>query len=219
MYLSRLVLNPQALSVKRDIANVHDMHRTLMSAYPDHPELSAYRQAHSVLWRIDPARTAVTQLVQSATRPDWSRLPDGHVARAPETRSMRPVLDALAPGGRFAFRLLANPTQFSRTVAKAPKRLPHRTTETQVSWLIRQAERHGFVISSAEDGRPDLAATEIPQITGSKNGRKITVYAVRYEGHLVVTDPGALSEALTSGIGRAKAYGCGLLSLAPPRAR
>ncbi|PWW58349.1 type I-E CRISPR-associated protein Cas6/Cse3/CasE [Actinokineospora spheciospongiae] len=219
MYLSRLVLNPQAPSVKRGIANVHDMHRTLMSAYPDQPELSAYRQAHGVLWRIDPARTAITQLVQSTTRPDWSRLPEGHVARAPETQSMRQVLDALTPGRRFAFRLLANPTEFSRTAAESPKRLPHRTTEAQVTWLIRQAERYGFVIPSAADGRPDLATTEIPQITGRKKGSRITVYAVRYDGHLVVTDPAALSGALTSGIGRAKAYGCGLLSLASPRAR
>ncbi|MCG8918596.1 type I-E CRISPR-associated protein Cas6/Cse3/CasE [Actinokineospora sp. PR83] len=113
------------------------MHRTLMSAYPDQPGLSTYRQAHGVLWRIDPARTAVTQLVQSATRPDWSRLPEGHVARAPERQSMRQVLDALTPGRRFAFRLLANLTQFSRTAAESPKRLPHRTTEGQVTWLSR----------------------------------------------------------------------------------
>jgi CRISPR system Cascade subunit CasE len=219
VYLSRLLLNPHAPSVKRDIANVHDMHRTLMSAYPDQPEPEAYRQAHGVLWRIDPVRTGVTQLVQSATRPDWSRLPEGHLSRGPDTQSMQQVLDALTPGRRFAFRLLANPTEFSRTAAESPKRLPHRTIEGQVKWLIRQAERHGFVIPSAVHGGPDLTTTEIPRITGSRKGHKITVYAVRYEGHLVVTDPAALSEALTSGIGRAKAYGCGLLSLASPRTR
>ncbi|ANN17253.1 type I-E CRISPR-associated protein Cas6/Cse3/CasE [Amycolatopsis orientalis] len=46
---------------------------------------------------------------------------------------------------------------------------------------------------------------------------KITVEPVRYDGHLVITDPAAFSDALVTGIGRAKAYGCGLLSLAPAR--
>nr|WP_246421854.1 type I-E CRISPR-associated protein Cas6/Cse3/CasE [Nocardiopsis mwathae] len=42
---------------------------------------------------------------------------------------------------------------------------------------------------------------------------------VSYDGRLIVTDPAAFTAALKEGIGRAKAYGCGLLSLAPDRPR
>lgn len=46
-------------------------------------------------------------------------------------------------------------------------------------------------------------------------GPKVKVVTVTYDGHLTVTDPHALRRTLTQGIGRAKAYGCGLMTLAP----
>ena len=38
-----------------------------------------------------------------------------------------------------------------------------------------------------------------------------------FEGMLTVTDRDAFVHALTHGIGRAKGYGCGLLTIAPVR--
>jgi CRISPR system Cascade subunit CasE len=38
-----------------------------------------------------------------------------------------------------------------------------------------------------------------------------------FEGRLLITDPDALRAALVTGIGPAKGYGCGLLTLAPVR--
>jgi CRISPR system Cascade subunit CasE len=38
-----------------------------------------------------------------------------------------------------------------------------------------------------------------------------------FEGALTVTDAGRFVAALSQGIGRAKAYGCGLLTVAPLR--
>ncbi|GHE78446.1 type I-E CRISPR-associated protein Cas6/Cse3/CasE [Streptomyces longispororuber] len=53
----------------------------------------------------------------------------------------------------------------------------------------------------------------------TKNGRgaKVIVTSVTFEGRLEVTDAKALTHHLLSGIGPAKAYGCGLLTLAPVR--
>jgi len=42
----------------------------------------------------------------------------------------------------------------------------------------------------------------------------VTLVTVTYDGLLEVTDPDALRRTLTRGLGRAKAYGCGLLTLA-----
>ena len=44
---------------------------------------------------------------------------------------------------------------------------------------------------------------------------KMTHLAVRFDGFLRVTDAGAFRETLTRGIGSGKAYGFGLLSVAP----
>lgn len=43
----------------------------------------------------------------------------------------------------------------------------------------------------------------------------MTFHAVRFEGYLQVTDGDRFREILKNGLGSAKAYGFGLLSLAP----
>ncbi len=42
----------------------------------------------------------------------------------------------------------------------------------------------------------------------------VTLTTVTYDGILQITDADAFRRALTNGIGHAKAYGCGLLTLA-----
>nr|WP_223186704.1 type I-E CRISPR-associated protein Cas6/Cse3/CasE [Streptomyces sp. CBMA29] len=45
--------------------------------------------------------------------------------------------------------------------------------------------------------------------------RTVSLTSVTYDGRLTVTDPEALRRTLTQGLGKAKAYGCGLMTLAP----
>ncbi|MGO4759027.1 type I-E CRISPR-associated protein Cas6/Cse3/CasE, partial [Streptomyces sp. 2MCAF27] len=57
------------------------------------------------------------------------------------------------------------------------------------------------------------------QFAKAESGRRheVTLTAVTFDGRLRVTDPDALRRTLTSGLGKAKAYGCGLMTLAPVR--
>lgn len=50
-----------------------------------------------------------------------------------------------------------------------------------------------------------------------RQGKTVTLVTATFESQLRVTDPGALRHTLTHGIGPAKGYGCGLLTLAPLR--
>ncbi|WP_423218759.1 type I-E CRISPR-associated protein Cas6/Cse3/CasE [Streptomyces kasugaensis] len=43
----------------------------------------------------------------------------------------------------------------------------------------------------------------------------VVMNSVTFEGRLRITDPAILTERLLAGIGPSKAYGCGLLTLAP----
>ncbi|MFD5550034.1 type I-E CRISPR-associated protein Cas6/Cse3/CasE, partial [Streptomyces goshikiensis] len=52
--------------------------------------------------------------------------------------------------------------------------------------------------------------TEAP--TGQAN--RVPLVTVTFDGCLEVTDPAALRRTLTLGLGKAKAYGCGLMTLA-----
>ena len=48
-----------------------------------------------------------------------------------------------------------------------------------------------------------------------RGGSQVTIVRATFQGVLEVTSADALREALVNGVGRAKAYGCGLLTLAP----
>ncbi|GAA3868786.1 type I-E CRISPR-associated protein Cas6/Cse3/CasE [Saccharothrix violaceirubra] len=219
MFLTKLTVNVRSREFRRDFADVHDMHRTVMSGFPDTDGDIPARQAHGVLWRLEPTHAGYTALVQSHTRPDWAGLPADYLAGPAETRPLRPVLDAVVPGRTLSFRLLANPTRDSRPaeLKGRGRRVAHRTADEQVTWLVRKAGQHGFVIPTAVDGRPDVAPSPMPRRTGGKADATITVDTVRFDGHLVITDAEAFTHAIVAGVGRAKAYGCGLLTIAPPR--
>jgi len=117
---------------------------------------------------------------------------------------------------RYRFSLLANPTKKLRvdnadgTRKKNGRRAPISSREELVSWLQRKAETGGFTIE------PDMLRT-VPR------GREFfhkpdahgTHTAVEFQGQLTVTDHTRFRSTVAAGIGSAKAFGFGLLVLAP----
>lgn len=230
MYLSKLLINIYSREFRRDHADIRQMHRTVMSGYPDLPNNTPARQSQAVLWRLDGTHRGFIQYIQSLGKPDWSRLPADYLTEPAQVRGLQPVLDAIAPGRRFAFRLVANPV---RTITRPPDRrptrpgnrtqgikVPLRNPHKQLEWLIRKGEQHGFVIPTGSDGRPDAAPSPCLTLIAHKQAGDrgpITIEPVRFEGRLIVTDIAAFTDAIRTGIGRGRAYGCGLISLAPPQ--
>jgi len=221
MYLSRLILNPRNRRVQKEIADPYQMHRSLMRAFPD--DLAPDEER--VLFRLEshPRTGALTLLVQSWNPPDWSWLeaPDtrGYLLpehllplRAPENPATKPFDLNLASGQLLAFRLRANPTARRRLPDGTRKRVGLCREEEQMDWLERKAKQGGFRLVSAHTSNQAMIGGKI-----RRNGRphKLRLLSVRYDGLLQVTDPERLHEAVRSGVGSGKAFGFGLLSLAP----
>ena len=229
MYLSRLTLNPRNAEAQRDLASPYQLHRTLAHAFGDAPE-GLHRKTHGVLFRIEePGPGGVPVLVQSASAPDWRRLPPGYTTRLDGPKAFAP---AFADGQRLRFRLVANPVRRVSVDGKKHARRealvhPHAKDGTKtgyVDWLERQAERHGFTLPTAE-----ATSGAVPQVehvpfrlerkrkvgTGAIAKEKLPHFGVRFDGVLTVADPGRLAEAVRDGVGPAKAFGFGLLSVAP----
>lgn len=201
MFLSRLTLSPDSRRVWAEIANPYEMHRTIMSAFP--PNLEGFKER--VLFRVDQLKTPnrICLLIQSLNRPHWPEsLVEDYLAEKPEIREFEPVF---ATGMQFHFRLRANPT-FKRN----GKRLAWLAEEGQLAWLARKGEASGFRVCS-------VVVIEEPEALARKgNGSQlidITMFAVRFEGQLVVTDPARFSRTMKLGIGSGKGLGFGLLSL------
>lgn len=114
---------------------------------------------------------------------------------------------------------------------KRGERLGHRTAAQQLDWLITRTARHGFAIPEITLGHHpdptnttpvtthDLRLTARDRLRFTKNNASksppITLATATFEGRLAVTDPDLLRTTLLGGIGPAKSYGCGLLTLAP----
>lgn len=222
MFLHRIHLNPRSRAVRRDIADPYQMHASLCRAFLP-PEQQCPPGA--VLWRLEPETNAAGQprvLVQSRLTPDWSHIaaPDWLAeADAGIDLAQKLSLDTLAPGGRFRFRLRANPC-----VTRDGKRLGLMKLADQEQWLQRKGIQHGFALPALtafdfvepERKRPDVSITHEQMLTGKQHsGNSIRVYSVLYEGRLIVTDPVRFKKALGAGIGHGKVMGLGLLSVVP----
>ncbi|MBT2392365.1 type I-E CRISPR-associated protein Cas6/Cse3/CasE [Streptomyces sp. ISL-1] len=75
-------------------------------------------------------------------------------------------------------------------------------------------EHHGDRYELSVRDRRDLSFDKSRDQNASGR-RPVSLVTVTFEGRLEVGDPGALRGTLTQGLGRAKAYGCGLMTLAP----
>jgi CRISPR system Cascade subunit CasE len=227
MHLSRLLLNPRSLEVRRDLSNVHNLHRRVLTAFEDLQREKA-RADYGVLFRVEASASGnMALLVQSAERPNWDRLPDGYLLGSfeinPAVTELSPLFASLRAGAKFKFRLRANPTKRLRTGSDAPgKRVELRGQEALAAWFARKAQEAGFgpARSASTEGQnsiweSSLLVQEEGKALGRRDGGRLTLASVLFEGELAVCDPEALQLALQRGIGSGKSYGFGLLSIAP----
>ena len=222
MYLSLLRLDPRSYEVRRDLRDPYEFHCTIMRAFPPimDPEMEP-RAFWGVLYRVEHDRRAphVTVYVQSRVMPDWSFLETHMLVRDsvpnPSTKSVTEAYNRLTRGRVLRFRLRANPTKKVDTKSdemgnrRNGRRVPLLKVEEQVRWLARKAEQHGFDllhVSIASAGARERLQSR--KVGGAFQG-------VLFEGQISVRDPEVFREALANGIGPGKAFGFGLLSIAP----
>jgi CRISPR system Cascade subunit CasE len=191
------------------------MHAAVLSGFP--PETETVSDAGRVLWRLDRTPTSIWLYVTSPSRPDLTHLVEQAgwpTQGAWETRDYEPFLSRLQTGQRWVFRLCANPAHAVNDATGAMKRYGHVTVAQQQQWLLDRAERNGFAVVVGEAG-PDLAVTRRERKVFRRDSATVTIDTAQFDGQLEVRDPDVLRRALTGGIGRSKAYGCGLMMLAP----
>ena len=210
MYLSRLILNPRHRRVQSEIASPYEMHRSIMCAFPD--DLGPDEER--VLFRLEAeARDRQpTLLVQSWNMPDWSWLGEpeaqGYLATTNlPNPAVKPFQLKLSEGQTLAFRLRGNPT-----VKRDGKRVGLYSQKEQEEWLARKAEQSGIQVISVRTSHEQMVTTVIHR---GNSTHHVKLLSVRFDGYLRVCDPERLWRAVRRGVGSAKAFGFGLLSLAP----
>lgn len=231
--LTRMALNPATRSGRRIVFNRQAMHAAVMAAFSpeQHDEMDG-----RPLWRLDHDGHRHVLYVVSPVQPDLTHVVEqaGWAGESWSSTDYGPFLARLRTGQTWGFRLTANPV---KNVSRPDGRgvvLPHVTPAQQLWWLTRRAEGWGFSLP-LQDGSSYVAGDEPPgsgvetppvlvsnrederfgRKDGGRGGSKVTLRLAQFDGLLQVTDAQRLREALVAGMGRAKAYGCGLMTLRP----
>jgi CRISPR system Cascade subunit CasE len=216
VYLSRIRLDTKLRKTMLALASPQVLHSAIESSFSRKTDEKQKR----ILWRIDNLKGICYLLVLSAEQPDFSHIVQQFGYQCNEwqweTKNYNILLDRLRTGQVWQFRLRANPVHSSFTEKDKSsgrgKVFAHVTHQQQKQWLLTRAQANGF--SLTEDAF-DVIHTEWKKFRKSyENNHEITLRIADFEGLLTISDVECFKKSLLSGIGRAKAYGCGLLTIA-----
>ncbi|WP_026321270.1 type I-E CRISPR-associated protein Cas6/Cse3/CasE [Arhodomonas aquaeolei] len=232
MYLSRVRVAPEGLGPKAlqmlVQGDAYGNHQLLWRLFPDdHAE-------RPFLFRQELER-------DSHTVAEPRGLPLFYVLSTAEPRSVPGLLDCesrafeprLRTGQCLAFRLRANPVVARREEGR--RRSRHHDVLMDAK---RQARHDGVTEPPAIQAHMDEAARRwlgdesrsdragyrlpaVPQVSGyrqhayRRRGREIRFSSVDYEGIIEVTSPERFRTTLAEGIGRSRAFGCGMWMIRP----
>lgn len=190
MYITQIELDLRNHLIFKKLRSLDDYHAYIESAFPAE-QLLGVRKRH--LWRLD----GQSVLLVSEDEPDEEALGKyGNVT----TKDYSKFVKNISSTRPYQFKLVANPLQMDIK----NRRIPCHGNSQRLEWLENQGARYGFKVIQA-------------QVVGYKENKirkhRFTVKSVTFEGILQVTDTKKFKQALAQGIGREKAYGCGMMTI------
>ena len=228
MFISRIPLNMARFEARQLIASPYKLHAAVESSFP--PGSVRSDESGRILWRLDEARQdhSVWLYVVSPEQPDFTHIVEqaGWPLHAEwETKDYTPLLEKIAKGQRWRFKLRANPVRMAREDKGRRQRSEgivgkiqgHVTVAQQTQWLLDRSQAHGFVVLRFDEGAPNVVVSQRHKERFQRNGNTVSLTTAVFEGQLEVADADLFRVALCKGIGRAKGFGCGLMTIAPIR--
>lgn len=196
-----------------DARNPYDLHRRIWELFPGEEQeaRAGWDEARQgFLFRVEHYATGrpVRVLVQSRRAPEPAA---GIVLLGSRTFNPQPEV-----GQQLAFILTANPVKTIDDAERESKpgkrsakaRVPLLKDEARREWLGRKLAGAATVES--------VAILDMAPVYFRKGGRAGKIVPIAYEGLLRVEEGGRLRHLLQSGVGPAKAFGCGLLLVRRP---
>jgi len=194
-----------ATAARLRLRDCYDWHQAVWKAFPGRD-----REQRDFLTRLDQRREGFRLLIVSPiepARPEWC---------PPDAWQTKPIPDTYFTRTRYAFQLCANPTKKvskerpDGSLTKNGRRVPLGKREELVEWIKRKGDHGGFTVDEAT-----LRTFSRGREYFEKNGQPGLHSAVEFQGVLEVTDLAKFHGIFTRGIGSAKAFGFGLLVIAP----
>lgn len=221
MYLSRIRLDTNKEKTMYAISSPQILHAVIEDCFIE---------KNRTLWRLDSLDGGILYLLLvSEIMPRFDNLVSRLCAEDEygQTKEYTAFLNRIKNGQKLQFRLRGN-TVYSKASehgvlgnhdrslslrkVNRGKVVPHVSEYHKKQWLINKAPRCGFLLNEQ-----DFAMIETGQqrFNRKSEGKSVLVQLshTTFEGVLTVTDTHSFIEALVGGIGKAKAYGCGLMTV------
>jgi CRISPR system Cascade subunit CasE len=205
-YLTQVTLDT-ATAAQKGLRDSYDWHQAVWKAFPGRDG-----EPRKFLTRLDQRQDGFRLLIVSPEQPErpaWC-------SADPESWKTTPIPPAYFTRSRYAFQLCANPTKkvskkcSDGALTKNGHRVPLRKREELVEWIKRKGDQGGFAVDETT-----LRTFSRGREYFKKKGQAGLHSAVEFEGMLTVTVPTEFHKTFTLGIGSAKAFGFGLLVIAP----
>lgn len=209
MYISRVKIDTEDRKKVRDLSRVVAIHNWVEKCFPE--EFSSESRTRK-LWRIDQIKGHNYLLIVSENPPTKDRLEKYGVLGTAEVKSYDNFIENIEEGKSYAFRIVLNPVV---SKMEDPDRKRGRVkpvpNDQQIQFLYDRSEKNGFTLNQEE-----FSVINRSEVIFNKSSQKsIRLSKATYEGRLTVINKGQFVETLTKGIGKKKAYGCGMMTVIP----
>ena len=205
MIASVLHLDRRAVKALR-VTDPYSLHRVVYSLYPDvrSAEDKGQSQASGILYADQGGDHMGRKILMLADRQPAEKVENqyGEV-------QYKPLPVNFLDHAQYSFKVIVNPT---RRDSASRKLIAVRGRESVTEWFVERAESSwGFAVD-----RSQLQVERIDVLQfKDKQQRQVTISQAHIQGLLRVRDPQQFKISFTRGIGRARAYGCGLLQIVP----
>lgn len=203
------VLHLDRTSVKAlRITDAYSLHRVVYSLYEDVREAEQKQRstASGILYADQGGDLRGRKIMMLATREPMNAV-DGQYGEV----LSKPIPEDFLAHEQYRFKVIVNPT---RRDSASRKLLAVRGRDGVARWFTeRAADSWGFAVSTRH---LQVDKIEVLQFK-DKQQREVTIGQAHVQGLLRVTDKERFTSSFTQGIGigRARAYGCGLLQIVP----
>lgn len=166
------------------------------------------------LWRIDQRNNKYYLLLISNTEGSFSKLVQEigfeDNENSVQNKDYELFLANLSNEQTWRFKLKANTIKsLSQGKGNRSKIVPLLNPEDQLEWLYNKEEKIGVSF----DRNATLVTSTYWEKFKKHNKHRITYKVAVFEGIITITDADKLRQVMKEGMGRQKAYGCGLLTL------
>lgn len=202
-YLTSIKLNNSLSATRKIVRNLEPLHAVVEKTLPN--------DTGRVLWRLDKNYEGYILYIASDMIPDATAIAESYgYPRLPyddtvKTVDMTRFLDGLSRENKYGFRVAVNPVSTNGRSGRKTVMFGHNAE----AWLNKRMEANGFHVEAMRqvDESHRMLRKESSQPTNKIIGT--------FDGVLTIVDTQKAREAIESGVGGMKAYGCGLITLVP----